>query len=178
MDKRVSVRDAPSLKWQSECGRYTVSILPACLDAMLQIAGKYHPHEVGTSLIGRYSEDGFDAYVIDVAPLSSDSRGTARAFRRGVRGLRGFYAWLRRHYQGKRYYVGEWHSHPNALPVPSRIDDLNQAIISANVKTNCPESILVIVGGDPFEEPNLGVYVYSRVRGRVDLIRQRSSQDR
>lgn len=168
---RLSVNNGPPLKWQSKCGRYSVSISAACMAKTLQTARAHYPHEVGTSLVGHYSKDGFDAYVMDTAPLTPDSRGSPRFFHRGIGGLRRFYVRLRRRHRGKRHYVGEWHSHPGKPPIPSAIDDQSQASISASTETNCPESILVIVGGALLEEPELGVYVYSRRRGRVDLAR-------
>ena len=163
------MNEDPPLKWKSECGRYTVSISLSCFNKMLEMAKGHYPCEVGTSLVGCYSDDGFDATVLDTAPMSSDSKGLANSFYRGIKGLRRFFAKLRRNYLGKRYYVGEWHSHPDVSPVPSSTDDENQSAIASDTKTNCPECILLIIGGNPFNAPDLGVFVYSRKRGRIDL---------
>jgi len=133
------------------------------------MARSHYPCEVGTSLVGCYSNDGFDATVLAMAPLSSDSKGSATSFYRGVKGLRGFFASLRRMYLGKRYYVGEWHSHPDASPIPSGSDDEDISAIASDTQVNCPECILVILGGNPYEVPELRVFVYSRKQGRIDL---------
>jgi len=169
MDETVSVKHTPPLRWKSRCGRYTVTVSPTCLNHLLDMACGRYPCEVGTSLVGCYSSDGFDATVLDTVPLSSDSRGSATSFYRGVKGLRRFFAVLRRTYLGRRYYVGEWHSHPDASPTPSYSDDEDLSAIASDTQTNCPECILVILGGNPFDVPELGVFVYSRKEGRVDL---------
>jgi len=138
---------------------------------MIKMARKHYPHEVGTSLVGRYSDDGFEAFILDTAPLSPDSRGSTISFYRGVAGLRKFFTKLRRVFDGKRYYVGEWHSHPNGSPLPSGLDNSNQFAIAHDRKTNCPECILVIIGGSLSSPAEIGVFVYSLTRGRVALYR-------
>lgn len=136
---------------------------------MLAMARNSYPKEVGTSLIGFYSDDGFDAFVCNLVPLPPDSRGLRGLFIRGIKGMRVFFKRLQRQYAGKKYYVGEWHSHPYGLPYPSEnIDNNTMSAISSDKKTNCPECILVIVGGG-LDLPQLGVYVYSRIGGRIDL---------
>ncbi|MDH7579047.1 MAG: Mov34/MPN/PAD-1 family protein [Bacillota bacterium] len=135
----------------------------------MKMAKEHYPMEVGTSLIGYYSDDGFDAFICRTAPLPPDSKGLAHMFVRGAKGMRAFFSRLLERYSGKKYYVGEWHSHPDALAYPSEIDDINMSAISSDVKTNCPECILVILGENFFELPKLGVFVYSRTRGRIDL---------
>ncbi|MDP3025924.1 MAG: Mov34/MPN/PAD-1 family protein [candidate division Zixibacteria bacterium] len=158
------------LKWKSKCGRYTVSISHFCFNKMLKMGKKHHPHEVGTSLVGCYSDDGFDAFVLDASPLCSDSRCYDNSFFRGIKGLRAFYNKLQQRYGGRRYYVGEWHSHPNGTPIPSHMDNMTQSAISADSETNCPESILVIIGGNLFAVPELGVFLYSCRWGRIELL--------
>ena len=157
----------PWLKWQSDCQQYTVLIAEFCLLKMMEMAQEHYPNEVGTSLVGCYSDNGFEASVLDLAPLSPDSKGRRTSFYRGTAGLRKFFAKLRQTFSGKRYYVGEWHSHPDGAPIPSGTDDRNQLDITTDTKTNCPECILIIIGGPNFSE--LGVFVYSRKQGKVIL---------
>ena len=136
---------------------------------MTEMAQAHYPKEVGTSLVGCYSDDGFEASILELAPLSPDSKGSRTSFYRGVAGLRGFFTKLLRTYAGKRHYVGEWHSHPDAAPIPSDTDNRNQLEIALDTKTNCPECILIIIGGTFSNINEIGVFVYSRKRGRVML---------
>ena len=166
MEERI-LTNKPSLKWQSDCKQYTVFISETCLLKMTEMAQAHYPNEVGTSLVGCYSNDGFKATVLDLAPLSSDSKGWRTSFYRGTVGLRKFFAKLRKAFSGKRYYVGEWHSHPDASPIPSGTDDRNQLEIAKDTRTDCPECILLIIGGKNFNE--IGIFVYSRKRGKIIL---------
>ena len=169
MEERILLTNKPSLKWRSDCGQYTVLISESCLSKMVKVAQAHYPNEVGTSLVGCYSDNGFEAFIFDLVPLSSDSKGTRTSFYRGIAGLKKFFAKLRKICSGKRYYIGEWHSHPNAASIPSGTDDRNQLMIANDSKTNCPECILVIIGGPLSNFNELGVFVYSRKRGKVIL---------
>ena len=168
MGKRISINKS-SLRWQSGCRRYTVLIPKSCLLKMVEMAQEHYPNEVGTSLVGYYSDNGFEASVLELAPLSPDSKGSRTSFYRGVAGLRNFFTKLRRTFSGRRYYVGEWHSHPNGEPIPSDTDNRNQLEIAKDTKTDCPECILIIIGGTDSNFNKIGVFVYSRKRGRVML---------
>ena len=174
MGKRI-LTIGNSCRWISECKRYTVIIPKSCILKMIKIAQEHYPEEVGSSLVGSYSHDGFKACVLDLAPLSSDSKGTPTSFYRGAAGLRGFYKKLRRGFFGRRYYVGEWHSHPDGTPSPSNTDSTTQLEIAHDKYTGCPECILVIVGGTLSSFDQIGVFVYSRERGRIVLKRENSS---
>lgn len=171
MDKEVSIAHIPRM-WRSRCGQYRVRISRRCLPKMLSIARAHTPVEAGTSLVGQYSGDQHTAYVLDLAPLTEDSDGRRRSFTRGVRGLKEFFGKLFSRFRGRRHYVGEWHSHPGGSCSASDIDDANQSDIAADGKTECPECILLILSGDVAfaESADLGVYVYSHTRGRVELV--------
>lgn len=136
---------------------------------MKELAIEHAPNEVGTSLVGSYSDDGTRAVVRDLAPVSNDSRGSRFSFMRGVQGLAEFFASVFRRSNGLQHYVGEWHSHPGGNPVPSPIDDANQSAIARDIRTECPEAILVIIGGEADAFDDLGVFIYSRTSGRVEL---------
>lgn len=133
------------------------------------MAQAHSPNEVGTSLVGCYSNNGFEASVLDLAPLSPDSKGSRTSFYRGVAGLKKFFTKLRQSFSGKRHYVGEWHSHPDAAPFPSQTDDGHQLAIAKDPNTACPECILIIIGHTLSNVDEIGVFVYSRKRGRISL---------
>jgi proteasome lid subunit RPN8/RPN11 len=157
------------LSWQSADGKYRVRISRRCVPRMVRLAVAHYPNEVGTPLVGHYSKDGRFAYVTSIAPLPPDSRGTRFSFIRGVIGLREFFEKLGQRFRGNRYRVGEWHSHPYAVPRPSVTDNRNQTELAGDARERLPEAILIILGGDAAKAPALGVFVYSRDRGQVEL---------
>jgi hypothetical protein len=160
----------PPLVWRTPDRSCTVAIARRCFLAMLDMALEHAPDEVGTSLIGQYVYDGRKAWVLGLAPLTADSRGTPQTFRRGVQGLSQFFRKVLNRYRGRRYYLGEWHSHPNASPAASGTDDNNQTALSETKQSQCPAPILVILGGDLSRSPTLRVYVYGRNLARLGLV--------
>jgi hypothetical protein len=55
------------------------------------------------------------------------------------------------------------------VPHPSGTDDANMFAIAREPKALCPECLLVIFATDK-ERDQIGVFVYSRSRGRIDLV--------
>lgn len=155
--------------WRSEDNRYRVELSHEVIERMRTIAIEHAPNEVGTSLVGSYSDDGRTATINELAPLTPDSRGTRTTFVRGVVGLADYFSKLLNGSRGRRHYVGEWHSHPNGSVSPSPTDDCNQLAIANEVKTDCPEAVLVIVGGEVTAFSEVAVFVYSRNLGKIRL---------
>jgi integrative and conjugative element protein (TIGR02256 family) len=54
---------------------------------------------------------------------------------------------LKARWEKKQYYLGEWHFHPNASPNPSGQDKRQLMEIANNASYNCPEPIMIIIGG-------------------------------
>jgi hypothetical protein len=161
-------RHLPPLRWRSEDGTYTVVFARRSILKMIRMTASHSPNEVGTSLVGSYSKDGFRAEVLGLAPLSEDSSSGRTWFIRGVKGLQEFYERLTQNFRGRRHYVGEWHSHPGSSPERSPTDRLTHRDIAIDHDADCSEVILVVVGGD-CARPSLEVCVHSKIRGIVRL---------
>lgn len=157
------------LRWRSTCGLYSVSVRMCCLTEMLSLGRKLQPLEVGSSLYGCYSTDGKRAVVMGATRVPPDSRSSACSFVRGVFGLAEFFRELFTSSRGRRHYVGEWHSHPNVSPYASALDWARQCELAEDPAMQCAECILLVLGGDLEHNPQLGVYVHSRDRGRIVL---------
>lgn len=150
-------------RWRSPCGAYTVVLEVDFTKAAIDLARKHFPEEVGTALVGTYSDDGWEATIKDVAPLTTDSKSACSTFTRGSVGLREHFETLFSASNGRTHYVGEWHSHPNGTPEPSLVDDQSMFEIASDPSERCPHCILVIVGTDQNHE-EMGVFVYSKKR--------------
>ena len=163
--------------WRSSCGRYTVEADAGCLARLSDIARRAWPCEIGASLVGTYSDDGFTARIEDSGPVPSDSKRGRMTFVRGVAGLRDYFRNIYLRSSGKRHYVGEWHSHPGGSAFPSGTDDAALQDICRDRKTGCPETVLLLVAVAKDGNTEFGVLVYSRDRGRIEL-HERKTEER
>jgi integrative and conjugative element protein (TIGR02256 family) len=148
-----------SRKAQSADGRFAVEISGAVLEEMFRLCAGTYPKETGGVLIGHYSEDHKTAYVTDLVPAPSDSVLKRFSFIRGVRGLQQL---LRRFWPRRKYYLGEWHFHPDGAPSPSGTDSDQMRDIASALSYQCPEPLLVILGGNPPARVDLQSYIFTR----------------
>jgi integrative and conjugative element protein (TIGR02256 family) len=135
------------------------------LDETLRHCARSYPVEIGGILVGQYSADLRVAHVSDLIPAPSDSIGCRFSFKRGVRGLQQL---LNRRWPQSRYYLGEWHFHPDGSPSPSGTDCDQMRNIASAISYQCPEPVMVIIGGKPPERVMLQSYVFTR--GAKDAI--------
>ena len=49
--------------WRSECGTYTVVLEEQFLTDLVKVARKHYPNEVGSPLVGSYTDDGHEARI-------------------------------------------------------------------------------------------------------------------
>ena len=166
--------DSP-LQWRSDCGRYTVHLDAQLLSKISEVAHEHLPNEVGSSLSGYYTEDGFDAFVLDTAPVPPDSSGSKTAFERGVEGLKIFFSSFSVSRGPRQHYVGEWHSHPTGGARPSPTDIKSGMEIAYDENVPCKEVISLILGNVSSSTPDLSVSVYSKNDGAIALSRLRET---
>lgn len=74
------------------------------------------PNETGGVLFGYYSDDLKTAIVTDTFIDRKSSKGTLRNF---IRGEIGFKKYSKKMWENNKFYLGEWHTHPNSLPLMS-----------------------------------------------------------
>lgn len=125
--------------------------------------------ETGGIIIGQYSASLDNAIVTSITPPPPDSKAGKTWFDRGVEGLPEIlsHSWNNL----GTYYLGEWHFHPFSAPTPSSQDKRQMKQIASNKKYNCPEPILLIIGGDPsLEFINIQTFVFPK-GNCVDMLR-------
>ena len=135
-----------------------------CLMSMCSGAGEM---ETGGILIGKFDEARLVANITGIYGPPNDSKQTRNRFWRGVEGLQ---ALLDRAWQSQEYYMGEWHYHPMGSSQPSFIDIGQMERISKSDKYNCPEPILLVIGGVFPESMSIAAYVFPRGQDSVQLI--------
>lgn len=152
-----------SVSFSSTDERFRVELSKEALGVMHEEAVKSYPNETGGIVIGHYTRSRTTALVERATPPTPDSRGGRTSFYRGVRGLQKLLQRLwRRPTEERRYYLGEWHFHPGANPAPSASDIGQMKRISQSDDYQCPEPILVILGGRPPQEYDLEIWVFRR----------------
>ncbi len=123
-------------------------IRPEALDKMNKYKQiRWSDTEAGGILIGRIlMEDG--NYIIDDVsePMPTDKRKRTR-FSRKVEGHQEYFNDVWKREAGRCFYLGEWHTHPQKIPVPSSIDrkDWNR-LLKIGYETGC--LFFIIIGID------------------------------
>lgn len=160
------MREARDLTFRTPDRRFGLALSKARLSEVLALCRKAGQRETGGLLIGRYSDLRDLAVVSHVTGPARDSASGRTWFHRGVAGLQDllFQRWRR-----QEHYLGEWHSHPRASPIPSSTDTRQMTSIAQSVGYHCPEPILLIVGGDAASEWSLHARVYRRGEAPLDM---------
>jgi len=159
----------------SDDGRFQLRLPARHVAQMLAFCRGSAGRETGGILVGHYAPTLDCAVVTGVSGPPADSRASRTRFVRGVRGLK---QWLRSLWNGPRhYYLGEWHFHPGAAPVPSAADRDQMREIAASPTYHCPEPLLVILGGDPDGDWTISAHVFV-VCGNAVALRQACDEER
>ncbi len=131
----------------SDDRKFSVEITPTIFAQIKYYSNCANRKETGGILIGKYTDDLSRAIISLVSGPPSDSKSGRTWFIRGINGLRKL---LDKCYKSAgSYYLGEWHFHPFASPSPSTQDIQQMLAIAKDRKYNCPEPIMIILGGDP-----------------------------
>ncbi|NTF49067.1 Mov34/MPN/PAD-1 family protein [Rhizobium rhizogenes] len=122
--------------------RFHVVVREEVARFIVDSAIKAKNNETGGILIGHIDDNG----RATIAEATSKPRGSKFTWRTFVRAPTGLMALLKSRWEEKQYYLGEWHSHPGSSPEPSGQDRSSMVAIAADLKYNCKEPILIIVG--------------------------------
>lgn len=144
---------------RSDDGQFGIEVSTTLLEEMSDLCARAYPKETGGILIGHYSTDLRVAHVTSLSSAPPDSVAKRFSF---VRGFQGLQQLLRRVWRQKSYYLGEWHFHPDGEPSPSGTDSDQMQSIASAISYQCPEPVLLIVGGHPPEPLQFHSYVFRR----------------
>ena len=139
-------------------GNINVVLSNVIYNKLLYLCDEKYPYETGGILIGNYSADCNTANILDVLAPPTDSKHQHYNFQRGVKGLKTI---LDKMWKHNKYYLGEWHYHPNSTSNPSSTDILQMYNLASNSKLCCPEPILIIIGGKK-DNWNLSVMIFKK----------------
>lgn len=105
---------------------------------------KHYPLECGGIFVGCITEDG--AACIEQMMMPKKFNSNRIWFLRVADFLNKCLLQIFKNNNGEVIYLGEWHSHPNAPPIPSKIDFQSMLRISVNSNIRIETPILLIVG--------------------------------
>ena len=147
-----------SMHFSSHDQLFQVSLSAKAISEIVSFCRSSVGVETGGILIGNYSQDNRTALVTEATGPPVDS---VRGFARFVRGIIGLQEMLNKLWlgQSRKYYLGEWHFHPMAVPDPSGQDINQMRKIACDTRYACPEPILVILSGCPTNKWQLNVSV-------------------
>jgi integrative and conjugative element protein (TIGR02256 family) len=133
-----------------------ISVEDSLLSNIIDIGEQHYPNEFGGFLIGHYSNNQTQLNITDTI-LPNKYKATPYLFERDTGGIEDK---LKNYYSQnpQKYYVGEWHTHPNNLPIPSSTDikAINAIINHKDVSIKNP--VMLIIGYNK-TKIELGFYV-------------------
>ena len=106
-----------------QAGSMRVSITDDDVSTMRELRRKAGRNETGGVLIGTFDLVRNVAHVVGALPAPRDSRQAPTYFIRGKEDLKPRIEALAAGSAGRLHYIGEWHSHPGAVPARPSDDD-------------------------------------------------------
>lgn len=122
------------------------------------LAVKHYPKEFGGFLIGYYSDDLKTLVLTDILS-PSEFKSYRMLFERSTKEIKEKLLKLFK-LKEKRYYVGEWHSHPNASSRYSATDLNAMRSIAESERVRIKNPILLIVSIDNQKLKEYTFYLY------------------
>ncbi|MGP2462861.1 Mov34/MPN/PAD-1 family protein [Pantoea ananatis] len=128
-------------------GSMRVSISNEVIATMRELRSKSGRNETGGVLIGTFDLVRSVLHVIAALPAPSDSKQAPTYFIRGVENLKPQVEKLADSSAGRLHYLGEWHSHPGAVPArPSSDDESVYAYLGKHIGSVGAPYIMAICG--------------------------------
>lgn len=155
------MKETEVIHFRSTCGKFGISFQRVLLSKMLKECWNAGHYETGGILFGKYNDDLNDANIIGFSTAPSDSKSGRFSFQRGIAGLQKMLLSLWQK-ADREYYLGEWHFHPFSSSMASSTDKQQMFAHANDSKLQCPEPIMIIIGGDPSRAWNVNIAVYTR----------------
>jgi len=113
------------------------------VNQLCRLGSDHYPKEYGGLLVGRYVNDSKEL-IIEETVLPKKFKSSVVSFERGVEGLR---KTLKSFFDRSPslIYVGEWHTHPDGMPIPSPTDSSALRTIVAHHEVSIENPVLLII---------------------------------
>ena len=128
------------------------------LEKLFELGLQHYPKEFGGLLVGYYSDD-FKTCFVEEAIIPKKFKSSRFHFDRGKDGLKKKLSELY-NLTPRLIYIGEWHTHPDGVPSPSKTD-LNAMTEIANCDEVSIENPILMILSNSKSDNGLGVFVFS-----------------
>lgn len=127
------------------------------LNNIAEIGKNHYPNEFGGFFVGYYSDNDRCLHITDTI-LPQNFKASRCSFERTTKGIS---KKLSKYYKEtpKKFYIGEWHTHPDCSPIPSSTDISAINAIINNQDTNLANPVLLIIGYSK-TQMDFGFYVW------------------
>lgn len=116
--------------------------------------------ETGGLIFGEINEAAGVVWITAVDGPPPDSDASEGHFTCGILGTRESADLRRRRFRGSVECLGSWHTHPRSGPQPSEIDLSTVARLLGGPESSRRTLALLILSGDPDDDPHLGIHVF------------------
>jgi integrative and conjugative element protein (TIGR02256 family) len=121
----------------------------ALVDRMVVDAVRYGKRETGGMLVGyEGSERSGEVVVTELIDAGPRAKRGECDFHPDGRWQRGELARVYQESGRRETFLGDWHSHPHGLPLPSETDVETAARTAANQRARAPRPLTIILGRD------------------------------
>lgn len=127
------------------------------LNRIAETGKSHYPNEFGGFLVGYYSDNDICLHITDTI-LPKNFKASRCSFERITEGIE---KKLNKYYEEipKKFYIGEWHTHPDGSPIPSSTDISAINTIINNQNACLINPILLIIGYSE-TQVDFGFYVW------------------
>lgn len=152
---------------QDRLGGYSVRMAPEARQEVQRWINDARPRygrrvETGGILFGQRDDAARVIWVDSVLGPPLDSEASEAGFLCGTIGVSERDAELRDVSDGATRFVGMWHTHPDAVPLPSEEDHRGMAVLLASTGQSTGRMLLVIIGGELETAPDTRAFTFAR----------------
>lgn len=127
------------------------------LNSLVEKGKGHYPNEFGGFLVGYYADDNKHLHITDTI-LPKSFKASKYSFERCTKGIE---KKLGTYYKEthKKFYVGEWHTHPDNSPIPS-LTDISAINAIINNNNACLTNPVLLIIGYSKTKVDFGFYVW------------------
>lgn len=115
-------------------------------DTIIEEAARYYPKECGGIFVGKVNDN---IATVEVMKMPIRFFSSNILFKRVSRFLNKWLTEIFLRNNGDVIYLGEWHTHPDSMPIPSTTDITAMYRIADNPNIRTSSPLLLIVGFTP-----------------------------